>query len=346
MKNIRKITAIVLCAVLVLSFAACGKKDPTSTATPATPTPTDSPKTPVTFDREIAVYTLAGPTGIGMTKLMDDNNNKKTALKYTFDIASAPDQIAAKVIQGSFDIAAVPVNLASVLFKKTGGKIYVAGVNTLGVLYILENGSTINSISDLKGKTLYATGQGATPEYILKYLLKKNGIDPASDITVEYIAQHAELATKMSSGDVKLGMLPEPNVTSAMIGNKDLRIALDLTAEWKKVSDTELCQGVIIVNKEFADANPEVVKKFFEEYKASVDFVKANVEEAAALCESVGIIPKAALAKKAIPNCNLTLATGNEMKSMVSGMLNVLFEADPSSVGGELPADSFYLIYE
>ncbi len=150
----------------------------------------------------------------------------------------------------------------------------------------------------------------------------------------------------MSSGDVKLGMLPEPNVTSAMIGNKDLRIALDLTAEWKKVSDTELCQGVIIVNKEFADANPEVVKKFFEEYKASVDFVKANVEEAAALCESVGIIPKAALAKKAIPNCNLTLATGNEMKSMVSGMLNVLFEADPSSVGGELPADSFYLIYE
>ncbi len=325
----KKITALVLSLILVFSLVACGNKD-----------------TAVTFDRDIKVYTLMGPTGIGMAKLIDDNTNGTSSLKYDFNIASAPDQISAQVIKGDFDIAAVPVNLASVLYKKTGGALYVAGVNTLGVLYVLENGNTVNSIADLKGKTLYATGQGSTPEFALNYILEKNGLVPGTDVTVEYITEHSELATKMISGDVTLGMLPEPNVTSTMIGNSAVRIALNLTEEWSKVSDADMVQGVIIVNKTFADENPEVVKEFLKEYAESVDFVKNNVDEAATMCETAGIIPKAAVAKKAIPNCNLTMVTGDEMKSMISGMLTVLYNANPSSVGGELPADAFYLIYK
>ena len=291
---------------------------------------------------EVRVFTLMGPTGMGMAKLISDSKEGKTSQNYKFTIASAPDQISAEVIKGDFEIAAVPVNLASVLYNKTEGKIKLAGVNTLGVLYVLENGNTINSVADLKGKTIYATGQGSNPEYTLRYILSKNNIDPDNDVTIEYLGEHAELAAQMTSGDVVLGMLPEPNVTSVMLNNKDVRIALNLTEEWKKVSDTELVQGCIIVSEKFAAEHPQALKSFLDEYKASVDFANTNTDEAAALIEAAGIVPKAAVAKKALPNCNIVLVTGADMKASVSAMLNVLYEAQPKSVGGKLPDDAFY----
>ncbi len=290
----------------------------------------------------VRVATLMGPTGMGMAKLMDDAANGKTEGGYEFTVASSPDQVASDVISGSVDIAAVPVNLASVLWNKTAGSVQVAAVNTLGVLYILENGDTIHSIADLAGKTLYATGQGATPEYVLNYLLAANGLDPETDLTIEYLAEHTELATKMSAGDVVLGMLPEPNVTAVLSGNPDVRIALDLTEEWDKVSDSALIQGCIIVNKQFAEEYPGAVETFLEEYRASVDFVNENPEDASVLIEAAGIVPKAAVARKALPNCNICLITGDEMKTAVRQMLDVLYSADPKSVGGALPDEDFY----
>ena len=318
----KKLFAILLTLVLIVScFAGCSKE-----------------KTPDT----VRVATLMGPTGMGMSKLMDDAENGKTKGSYEFTVASSPDQVASDVISGSVDIAAVPVNLASVLWNKAEGGVQVAAVNTLGVLYILENGDEIHSISDLAGKTLHATGQGATPEYVLNYLLTANGLDPETDLTIEYIAEHTELATKMSAGDVVLGMLPEPNVTAVLSGNPDVRIALDLTEEWDKVSDSTLIQGCIIVNKQFAKDYPNAVETFLKEYRASVDFVNENPEGASALIEKAGIVPKAAVALKALPNCNICLMTGDEMKTAVRQMLEVLYSANPKSVGGTLPDEDFY----
>ncbi len=292
----------------------------------------------------VRVTTLMGPTGMGMAKLIHDAGESTASLPYSFTIASAPDQVSADVISGNFDIAAVPVNLASVLYNKTQGQIKVAGVNTLGVLYILENGDNVASVEDLKGKTLYATGQGSNPEYVLRYILEKNGIDPDNDLTVEYVAEHAELAAKMVSGDTVLGMLPEPNVTSVLLGNSDVRIALNLTEEWDKISDTRLVQGCIIVRSAFAEEYPQALAAFLEEYAASVAFVNENIDEAAAMIEAAGIIPKAAVAKKALPNCNICLLTGEEMKTAVSDMLGVLFEAKPASIGGTMPDEAFYYL--
>lgn len=350
----KKLTACLLLFVLLLTcLAACSQDtepvaEPTEAPTQATeapaPTeqteaiPTEAPELP----ESVRVATLMGPTGMGMAKLMDDAANGTTALSYDFTVASAPDQVASAVISGSADIAAVPVNLASVLWKKTEGNVQVAAVNTLGVLYVLENGDTIHSISDLAGKTLYATGQGATPEYVLNYLLAANGLDPAADLTVEYLSEHTELAAKMSAGEVVLGMLPEPNVTSVLLGNENVRVALDLTEEWDKVSDSALIQGCIIVNRAFAEEYPQAVETFLEEYRASVDFANENPAEASVLIEAAGIVPKAAVAQKALPNCNICLLTGEEMKTAVRQMLEVLYNADPKSVGGALPDEDFY----
>lgn len=292
-----------------------------------------------TLDRPVKVMTLMGPTGMGMAKMINDNKDT-----YDFTLASAPDQISAQVIKGDYDIAAVPVNLASVLYNKTKGQLYIVGINTLGVLYILENGNTISSIEDLKGKTVYATGQGSNPEYVLNYILRKNNIDPETDLTIEYLAEHAELATRMISGSVSIGMLPEPNVSSTLINNADVHVALNVTEEWEKVSSSKLAQGCIIVNKAFADEHPEILKKFLDEYAESVEFVNNNIDQAATMIETAGIVPKAAIAKKAIPNCNIVLILNEEMKKMTEDMLNVLYEANPSSVGGTLPDDAFYLL--
>ena len=347
MKNMTKLLSFSLILALVLSmfvFASCANQqtnENTQQTEKQTEEETQKEEPKEAIPETVRVITLAGPTGIGMSKLIEDDTQNKTKYDYNFTIASAPDQVSPEIIKGNYDIACVPVNLASVLYNKTEGKLGVCGINTLGVLYMLENGNTINSVTDLKGKTIYATGQGSTPEYVLRYILSKNNIDPDKDVTIEFLAEHAELATKLKENKVAIGMLPEPQVTVATMGTT-VRIALNLTEEWDKVSDTSLVQGCIIVNNEFATKYPTALNNFLEEYKASVDYVNNNIEDASLLVEKAGIIPKSAIAKKAIPNCNICLVTGEKMKNSIKNMLNILFEANPSSVGGKLPDEKFY----
>ena len=296
------------------------------------------------LERDIKVYALKGPTGMGMAKLMSDSDAGTTTNKYDFTIASAPDEVTAEIIKGNYDIAALPTNLASVLYNKTEGKIRVAAVNTLGVLYVLENGDTVNSLEDLNGKELYATGQGSTPEYILRYVLETNAID----CNVTYLAEHSELAAQMISGDVSLGMLPVPNATT-VLAQSEARTAIDLTAEWEKAAEkngdsSALYMGCVIVNPDFIEESPEAVDAFLEEYAASVKYVNENIDDASAMIESYGIVPKAAIAKKAIPDAHMVCITGDEMKTGLSGFYNVLFGFDPKSVGGAVPADDIYYI--
>lgn len=287
-------------------------------------------------DTEIRIAALKGPTGMGMVKLADKQNYPN----YTVSIEASPDALNPRIISGEVDVAAVPVNLASVLYNKLDGDISVLAVSTLGVLYVVEAGSEVNSVADLAGKTVYATGQGATPEYILNYLLDKNGV--AGSVEVNYVGEHAALATMLADGSAEIGMLPEPNVTSTLAGNDNLRIALNLTEEWNKVCSTELVQGVVIARKSFVNEHPEAIEQFLREYEKSSAFVNENIDEAAKLIVDVGILGNVEIAKKAIPNCNISFSKGEAMHKAVEGMLAVLFEANPKSIGGKLPDKDFY----
>ena len=297
-------------------------------------------------DVTVRTTVMKGPTGMGMSKLMKDDANGTSQNDYEFTIAASPDEARNALISGTTDIAALPVNLAAVLYNK-GVDISFVAVNTLGVLYILENGNTIASVEDLRGKTIYATGQGSTPQYILEYLLSKNGIDPVADVTIEYIAEHAELATKLATGDAAIGILPEPNVTSALAAaaqnnNNDLRIALDVTEEWEKFGEGTLCQGCIVVTNSFKNEHPEQYARFLEEYAASAEYVVTEIDAASEIIAEFGIIPKAPLAKKAIPNSNICFIDGEDGIAYMKSVLAILCVANPSSVGGKVPADAFY----
>ncbi|MBP1588485.1 MAG: ABC transporter substrate-binding protein [Clostridia bacterium] len=333
-KAFRKVAALLFAAMMlaaVMASAGCSVKDG--------PGAKSGEKL-----ENVRVFALKGPTGLGMVGLMDKGEKGETANSYKVTLASSPDEVTAEVIAGRFEIAAVPANLAAVLYNKTEGKVLLAAVNTLGVLYVLENGDTIREIADLKGKTIGATGQGSTPQYVLEYILRANGLEPGKDVTVEYYSEHAELAARMASGDVAVGMLPEPNVTSVLVKNADVRIAVDLTKEWEKSdkSGSTLTQGTVIVSRSFAEAHPDQLNDFLREYGESAAFVNANVSEAAELAEKFGVVPSKAIAAKAIPNCNIVTFTGNDAKARLSGFLKVLFEADAKSVGGQLPGDDFY----
>ena len=318
-KNLMKrIVTMITAAVMLFSLAAlaaCSKKQD---------------------DTEIRIAALKGPTGMGMVKLADKQNYPN----YTVSIEASPDALNPRIISGEVDVAAVPVNLASVLYNKLDGDISVLAVSTLGVLYVVEAGSEVNSVADLAGKTVYATGQGATPEYILNYLLDKNGV--AGSVEVNYVGEHAALATMLADGSAEIGMLPEPNVTSTLAGNDNLRIALNLTEEWNKVCSTELVQGVVIARKSFVNEHPEAIEQFLREYEKSSAFVNENIDEAAKLIVDVGILGNVEIAKKAIPNCNISFSKGEAMHKAVEGMLTVLFEANPKSIGGKLPDKDFY----
>lgn len=318
-KNLMKrIVAMITAAVMLFSlaaFAACSKKQD---------------------DTEIRIAALKGPTGMGMVKLADKQNYPN----YTVSIEASPDALNPRIISGEVDVAAVPVNLASVLYNKLDGDISVLAVSTLGVLYVLEAGSEVNSVADLAGRTVYATGQGATPEYILNYLLDKNGV--SGSVEVNYVGEHAALATMLADGSAEIGMLPEPNVTSTLAGNDNLRIALNLTEEWNKVCSTELVQGVVIARKSFVNEHPEAIEQFLREYEKSSAFANENIDEAAKLIVDAGILGNVEIAKKAIPNCNISFSKGEAMHKAVEGMLAVLFEANPKSIGGKLPDKDFY----
>ncbi len=302
-------------------------------------------------ETEVTVAAMQGPTGMGMAYLNKMSDEGTSEYKYDITYASSPDEITGELISGNIDIAAVPVNLASVLYNKTEGQILTAAVNTLGVLYIVENGDTVNSLADLAGKKVVASGKGSTPEYIFNYLLEKNGL--TDQVEVEYVAEHDEAVTALANGTADIILIPEPKVTAALSQIEGARIAVDITEEWNKVyadDDAEnapqLVQGVIVVQKAFAEEHPEIVESFLNEYAQSVEYTNTNMEDASEIIASYGIVAKAAIALKALPNCHIVCLTGDEMKSAVTEMLTVLYEANPQSIGGTLNGDEMFYTAE
>ena len=334
MKKFLSVLSLMLVIVMALGLTACGGEKGTASTSS---TESQVAYTPV----DMTVACMTGPTGVGMAKLMADSAAKTTANNYTFTVAAAATEINAKFLKGEINIASVPTNVAATLYNKTQGKVRMLAVNTYGVLSILEKGDTIKSIADLKGKTIYSTGKGQNPEFILKHILTKNGIDPEKDITINFVSSE-DLVQKLISGEAEIALAPEPAATTVMVKNADLRRALSINDEWSKVSDTELMMGCVIALDSYVTANPEAVAKFLEEYEKSIQFAIENVDEAAKHCATYKITASEAIAKKAIPTCNLCYVTGSDMKTNVNGYLNVLFTANAESIGGAMPKDDFY----
>ncbi len=343
MKKTKQLLAMLLALILATGLASCTKKDnasdektgAVSTETVSDQTISEAPKTTVN------IAYLTGPTGLSMVNLMEDSLDAYNL--YNFTGYSAPDEAVAQITSGAADIAAVPTNVAATLYNKTGGKVQILALNTLGVLYVLSNGEDVEKVSDLKGKTLMASGQGSTAEYALGYILTENKLNPGKDVKIEYKAQHAELATLMISGDVKLGMLPEPFVTQVTAKNKDVKVALDLTREWKAVAGdkSDLTMGCLIVRKEFAEQNKDALDHFLDEYKASAGAANADAAATGEYAEKYNVMA-ADVATAALPKCNITYMDGDAMKTSVSSFLTVLMEANPKSIGGTMPGDDFY----
>ena len=333
----KKFTAALLAALLAVSaFTGCAQEAASSEAVSSG---LPEPAVGTCF----AIAGMKGPTTMGMVKLMADDEAGETRVDYDVQMFGAADEIVPLLVKGELDMAAVPANLASVLYAKTEGAIQVAAVNTLGVLYVVETGDSVTSIEDLKGKTVYSTGKGTTPEYVLNHVLRANGIDPAADLTIEYKSEATEVAAAMqAAGEGAIALLPQPYVTSLSAQLEGVRVALDLTEEWNKVSQTQLITGVLVVRKDVLAEKEAEFKLFLEDYAASTAWVNENVQAAAELVAGYGIIPKAPLAQKAIPACNITYMDGDEMQAAVSGYLSVLHEQDPAAVGGSLPGEDFY----
>lgn len=320
----KRILALLMTAVMVFGMAACGSNK--EEFTPA--------------DINIAVMT--GPTAIGLTKVMTDQEAGVAANNYNFNVYGTADEISTGLIKGELDAACVPCNLASVLYNKTEGEIVLAAINTLGVLYIVETGTDIRTVDDLRGKTIFSTGQGTTPEFTLRYLLSAAGIDPDVDVTIEYKSEAAEVTAALAEATNAVAMLPQPYVTAAMNQNSNLRIALSITEEWEKLAkESTVVTGVLVARKSFVEENEAAFEKFLEEYEASAVYANEHVEETATQLEHFDIF-KAAIAKKAIPYCNVTFVAGNEMKKLASAYLQVLFDQKAGAVGGAMPGDDFY----
>lgn len=319
-KNMKKILALSMIMLLAFSaLAACAKDDSTNESTEA-----------------LRVAALAGPTGMGLAYLMEDKSDD-----YAVQVLTAPVQINSKFISDEVDIAAVPINLAASLYQATEGDAVIIAVNTLGVLYVLENGDSINELSDLAGEKLYCTGQGSTPEYTISYILEQNGL--SDSVEIEFLAEHIALSAELISKTVDIGMLPEPHVSSVRTQNPDATIAIDINEEWKSLTGTDLIQGCFIVRREYLEQNPNRVAQFIEDAKASSEKLLSE-EDAAAIVVKQGIVASEEVARLAIPNSNIVCITGEEMKEAVQKMFEILFDYNAESIGGSLPNEDIYYL--
>ncbi|HJC00958.1 MAG TPA: ABC transporter substrate-binding protein [Candidatus Flavonifractor merdavium] len=345
----KKLFSLTLALALALGLTACGPKEaPEESTPPAETTPvaeSQVPETPTQEGANINLGLLNGPTGMGAAKLLSDNDAGETVNHYTVTLGSDPaNDILPKLNNGELDIAALPTNVAANLYNKTG-KVQLLALNTLGVLHILENGNTVNSLADLNGKTLYAINQGTNTEYVLDYLLTQNGLDPDADVDIQWKTSE-EVTSLMASGEIDLCMLPVPAATTVLMQNSDVRDAIDLSDAWTQSgANGTFTMGCVVVRTQFAQENPQAVQDFLAEYEASINYIKDNPEEGAALIEQYGIVPKAAIAQAAIPQANMIFVAGQDMKS-ISSYYEVLFAADPESIGGSIPDDGFYYIAE
>lgn len=321
----KKILSLLLAAALLL-LSACGATAKGMSA-----------------EGPVRIAGLKGPTTMGLVNLLDMEQQGTAALDYDLQLYGTADEIVPGLIKGELDMAAIPANLAAALYQKTKGGIQVMAVNTLGVLYVVEKGDTVHSMADLAGRTILSTGKGTTPEYLLRYLLEKNGLDPDKDVKIQYCSEATEVTAQMAAAQKDaIAVLPQPYVTAAGMKDPSLRVALDLTAEWDKVSDSQLVTGVTVVRTQYAQEHPDVVEVFLQEYAQSVRTANTDLDRTAALCEQQGVVAKAAIAKKALPACNIVCRTGDEMQKDVSAYLSVLCAADPAAVGGKLPDEGFY----
>lgn len=314
----KKILSVVLALCMTLLIASCAMAEPAA-----------------------RVAALKGPTAMGMVKMMSDDPEG-----WDFAIAASIDEITPKLVKGDVDIAAVPANLASVLYNNTDGQVKVLAVNTLGVLYLVENGDSVKTVEDLRGRTIYASGKGTTLEYALNYVLSESGIDPMNDVTIEYKAEHSECLASLIANEGAVAMLPQPFVTTAQMKSDVVRIALDMNAEWERLQEgredaSALITGVVVARTAFIEQAPQAVSDFMDAYAASVEYTNANVDEVAALIGQYEIIPET-VAKVALPYCRIVYIDGADMLAKLSGYLKVLYDQNPAAVGGELPDEAFY----
>ena len=372
----KRLIALLLCLALAVGLTACKtaddlqadnspavsagqneKPDPTPDATPdvpadVTPEPTPEHTADVQDTVPVRFAVLAGPTGVGAAKLLADNEAGESRNTYELTVATDNSEIAAKLTNGEMDIACMASNVAANLYNKTNGGIQALCLSTLGVLYVLESGEegfkpTVSSLADLYGETIYATGQGANPEYVLDYLLSVNELNPETDVEIVWkTAQEVQAA--LLTGEAKYAMLPVPAATAALVQAKksetrDVYSVLDLTEEWENVAEESvLTMTTVVVRTAFVQEHPDVVAAFLEEYGASIAYVNENVDDAAKLVVQFGIVPAEPIAKLAIPDCNLVFITGEQMRTQIQGYYQVLFQADPASIGGGIPDDAFY----
>ena len=366
-----KLLALLLAFALLFSLAACnlGGDDPTdgptgnptdgptqeATAVLPTEKPSDEPDEsfPAAGEPGIRLAVLSGPTGVGAARLLDSAENDPGSLCASYDLGPAHgiytdnSELVAGLNKGEIDIATMASNVAVNLYNKTDGDVKIIAGGTLGVLHILEGsgGTSVHSVEDLRGKTVWSAGQGANPEYILRFLLQKSGLEVGTDVTVKF-ADATEISAKLLSGDIQYAMLPVPAATAAIVkGEGKVRAAIDVTEAWNKLqSGSQLIMTAVVARAEFVEDHPELVDAFLADYKESIDYVNSNPDAAAELVAGYGITPSAAIAKQAIPQCHLVFLSGSEMMSAMSGYFLTLYAIDPASVGGSVPDDGIYYV--
>ena len=332
--------AALLCLVMVLSLAAC--KKPANGQSSSSGSQSDVSVSTPAPETVVNIMAMTGPTGVGAAKLIHDMAGDTFA--YNFTVVAGNDEVGAALAKGEVDLACIATPVAANLYNKTGN-ITMLAVNTLGVLYILEKGETVTDVASLKGKTIYATGQGANPEFVIDHLLTQNGLDPEKDVTIEWMTAQEVTAKMVQSAD-GVCLLPVPAATALMIKDSGVREALNVSDEWDKISESPLVMGCVVVRNQFLQEHPEVVAQFLTDYEASINYTKdpANLTAAAELVANYGITANAAIAAKAIPQCNLTFMAGAEMRDAIQGYYEVLFSANPASIGGGNPDDDFYFV--
>jgi NitT/TauT family transport system substrate-binding protein len=290
----------------------------------------------------VTLYSIKGPSGVALIRLFEEPP-RFPGTEIKLEALAQADLIAAKFISGEAKLGILPANVAAKI-AAGGRRIRVAAVIGYGMLSLLSADPGVRRIEDLRGKTVEVAGQGATPDYVFRRILRARGLNPDGDLKLSYALAYPEIAQSLIAGRIFNALLPEPFATMALAGKPGIRRIGDIQAEWIAAGGAgNYPMTVLAVDADLAASSPGLVKAVLEACRSSVEWVTSHPSGAGILVEKHRMGLSAGVVSAAVPRSAYGFIPAVEARPSLEALFGAFLEYAPASIGGALPPDSFYL---
>ena len=214
----------------------------------------------------------------------------------------------------------------------------MASVNVFGNLFITGT-NEISSLNDLKGKLILTTA--ATTIQMVKYVLDGNNIPyeesgevVSGKVALSTVNDASEIIPQIKQAVLKgteiYGVLGEPQVTRAQSLIPEMKITVDLQAEYKKLTSYDgYPQACLVVKEEFAKAFPDYVKELLKKLEGNASYLNSHLDTLPEVFKKYeSSLGNMTFTADTIKRCNVRVELASSVKDSVKEYVKALTKLD------------------